>query len=99
MGRKIDTFYSELLDQQLVEAINNDFGKAVSRLPNSGMGEVRDEVFVYFSAVAMQQVNVVASKYGIIDPMALNELYQLMRTNLIQGFRIGQTMRSHWQPS
>lgn len=99
MGRKIDTFYDELLDQQLVEAINNDFGKAVSRMPNQGMGEVRDEVFVYFSAVAMQQVNAMASKYGIADPMALNELYQMMRANLIQGFRIGQTMRSHWQPS
>jgi hypothetical protein len=99
MGRKIDTFYDELLDQQLVEAINNDFGKAVSRLPNQGMGEVRDEVFIYFSAVAMQQVNVVASKYGIADPLALNELYQLMRSNLIQGFRIAQNMRHLWQSS
>ncbi|GEM_PF-439571 len=103
MDKKTDTvadsFYEELLDQQLAEAINNDFGKAVLRMPNQGMGEVRDEVFVYFSAVAMQQVNAVAAKHGIDDPLALNELYQLSRLNLIQGFRIGQNMKSHWQPS
>jgi hypothetical protein len=98
MGRKIDTFYDELLDQQLVEAVNNDFGKAVMRIPNQGMGEVRDEVFVYFSAVAMQQVNAVAAKHNISDPLALNELYQLTRTNLIQGFKLGQSMRN-WMPS
>ncbi len=99
MGRRIDTFYDELLDQQLVEAANNDFGKAVLRLPNQGMGEVRDEVFIYFSAMAIQQVNAIATKYGINDPSALNELYQLTRANLIQGFRIGQRMGSNWQPS
>lgn len=99
MGRKVDTFYDELLDQQLLDAVNNDFGRAILRLPNQGMGEVRDEVFVYFSAVAIQQVNVIATKYGIADPSALNELYQLTRTNLIQGFRIGQRMGSNWQPS
>ena len=53
MGRKADTFYDELLDKQIVEAVNNDFGRAVQRLPNQGMGEVRDEVFIYFSAVAI----------------------------------------------
>lgn len=99
MGRKVDTFYDELLEQQLVEAINNDFGKAILRLPNQGLGEVRDEVFVYFSAVAMQQVNVIAAKHGIVDPNALSELYQLTRANLIQGFRIGQNMRNSWLPS
>jgi hypothetical protein len=103
MGKKSDTqaefFYEDLLDQQIAEAINNDFGKAVLRMPNQGMGEVRDEVFVYFSAVAMQQVNAIASKHGIDDPVALNELYQLSRLNLIQGFRIGQNMKNHWQPS
>ena len=99
MGRKIDSFYDELLDQQLVEAINNDFGKAIMRMPNQGMGEVRDEVFVYFSAVAMQQINVIAIKHGISDPLALNELYQVTRTNLIQGFRIGQNLRNNWQSS
>ncbi|MBI4532931.1 MAG: hypothetical protein HY711_03205 [Candidatus Melainabacteria bacterium] len=99
MGRKADMFYSELLEQQLVEAINNDFGKAILRLPNQGLGEVRDEVFVYFSAMAMQQVNVIAAKHGIIDPGALSELYQLTRANLIQGFRIGQSMRNSWLSS
>lgn len=99
MGRKIDSFYEDLLEAQLVDAVNNDFGKAILRLPNQGRGEVRDEVFVYFSAVAMQQVNVIATKYGIEDASALNELYQLTRTNLIQGFRIGQTMGQSWRPS
>lgn len=99
MGRKADTIYDELLDKQIVEAVNNDFGKAVQRLPNQGMGEVRDEVFIYFSAVAIQQVNIIATKYGINDASALNELYQLTRTNLIQGFRIGQGMGKFWQPS
>ncbi len=103
MGKKSDTqadhFYTDLLEQQIAEAINNDFGRAVLRMPNQGMGEVREEVFVYFSAVAMQQVNAIASKHGIDDPVALNELYQLSRLNLIQGFRIGQNMRHHWQPS
>jgi hypothetical protein len=99
MGRKIDSFFDELLDQQIHEAVNNDFGRAVLRLPNQGMGEVREEVFIYFSAIAMQQVNAIATKYGIDDPSALNELYQLSRTNLIQGFRIGQTMGGRWKSS
>ena len=98
MGRKAYSFYEELLDQQLAEAVNNDFGKAILRMPNQGMGEVREEVLVYFSAIAMQQVNALAAKHSISDPLALNELYQLTRTNLIQGFRIGQIMRQ-WQPS
>jgi hypothetical protein len=99
MGRRADGIFDELLDKQLLEAVNNDFGRAVQRLPNQGMGEVRDEVQIYFSAVAIQQVNAVATKYGINDPNALNELYQISRTNLIQGFRIGQNMRGFWQPS
>lgn len=99
MGRRVDGIFDELLDKQLIEAVNNDFGKAVQRLPNQGMGEVRDEVQIYFSALAIQQVNAVATKYGINDPGALNELYQLSRINLIQGFRIGQRMGGHWQPS
>lgn len=103
MGKKFDSkaesFYEDLLDQQIVEAVNNDFGKAVLRMPNQGRGEVRDEVEVYFSAVAMQQINAIAEKHGIDDPIALNELYQLGRLNLIQGFRIGQNLKSHWQAS
>ncbi len=99
MGRKIDSIYEDLLEAQIVDAVNNDFGKAILRLPNQGRGEVRDEVFVYFSAVAMQQVNAIATKYGIEDASALNELYQLTRTNLIQGFRIGQSVGRNWRPS
>lgn len=99
MGKKADLYFTDSLQHQLVEAINNDFGKAISRLPNQGYGEVRDEVFIYFSALAMQQVNVISQKHGITDPDALHEIYQLMRTNLIQGFRIGQNMRGHWSPS
>lgn len=99
MGRKVDSIYEDLLEAQIVDAVNNDFGKAILRLPNQGRGEVRDEVFVYFSAVAMQQVNAIAIKYGIEDASALNELYQLTRTNLIQGFRIGQSVGRNWRPS
>jgi hypothetical protein len=99
MGRKAESFYADTLSHELVEAINNDFGKAVLRLPNQGRGEVRDEVFIYFSAVAMQQVNVISEKHSIDDAEALHEIYQLMRTNLIQGFRIGQNMKSTWSPS
>lgn len=99
MGRRIDSFFDELVDQQIKEAVNNDFGKAIQRLPNQGMGEVREEVFVYFSAVAMQQVNAIAAKYGIDDLSALNELYQLSRANLIQGFRIGQSMGGRFNAS
>lgn len=99
MGRKADTFYDELLDRQLTEALNNDFGRAVLRMPNQGMGEVREEVLVYFSAMAMQQINVIAARHGITDPQALNELYQLIRTNLVHGFRLGQHMGNAWQAS
>lgn len=99
MGQKTESFYVDLLNQEIVEAINNDFGKAVLRLPNQGRGEVREEVLVYFSAIAMQQVNSVAEKHGINDQEALHELYQLMRVNLVQGFRIGQTMKHTWAPS
>src|SRR5262249_38745968 len=99
MAKKADSFYTELLSQQLIEAVNNDFGKAILRLPNQGRGEVRDEVSVYFSAIAMQQVNAIAAKHGINDPEALHEIYQLTRSNLIQGFRIGQNMRNSWSPS
>lgn len=99
MGKRIDSFFNEVLDAELKEAVFNDFGKAVLRLPNQGMGEVREEVFVYFSAMAMQQVNAIAAKYGIDDTQALNELYQASRANFIQGFRIGQSMGSKWSPS
>lgn len=99
MGRKIDSFFDEILDREIKEAVYNDFGKDILRLPNQGMGEVREEVFIYFSAIAMQQVNAIAAKYGIDDMDALNELYQLSRTNLIQGFRIGQSMGSKWKSS
>jgi hypothetical protein len=99
MGRRADSFFDELLDKQIVEAVNNDFGKAIMRMPNQGVGEVRDEVFIYFSAQAIQQVNAIATKYSITDSSALNELYQLTRTNLIQGFRIGQAMGNTWHAS
>lgn len=99
MGKKAESFYTDTLNHELVEAINNDFGRDVLRLPNQGYGEVRDEVFVYFSAVAMQQVNAISSKHGIDDAEALHEIYQLMRTNLIQGFRIGQNMKRSWLSS
>ncbi len=42
MGKKADTFYGDSLTHELVEAVNNDFGRAVLRLPNQGRGEVRD---------------------------------------------------------
>jgi hypothetical protein len=99
MARKAASFYADSLTHELVEAINNDFGKAVLRLPNQGRGEVRDEVYIYFSAIAMQQVNAISEKHGIDDAEALHEIYQLMRTNLIQGFRIGQNMKASWSPS
>lgn len=99
MATKADGIFDELLDKQILEAVNNDFARAVMRLPNQGMGEVRDEVFIYFSALAIQQVNAIATKYGITDPGALNELYQLNRANLISGFRIGQRMGNTWQAS
>jgi len=99
MARKTESFYSEMLSQEIVQAINNDFGKAVLRLPNQGRGEVREEVIIYFSAIAMQQVNAIAQKHGINDQDALHELYQLTSTNLVQGFRIGQNMKNKFIPS
>ncbi|HEY9756261.1 MAG TPA: hypothetical protein V6C97_13930 [Oculatellaceae cyanobacterium] len=99
MGRKTESFYTEMLTHELVEAVNNDFGKAILRLPNQGRGEVREEVLVYFSAIAMQQVNAIAEKHGINDQDALHELYQLSRANLVQGFRIGQDMKKLWSAS
>jgi hypothetical protein len=99
MAKKVDSFYADSLTQELVEAVNNDFGRAVLRMPNQGYGEVRDEVFTYFSAIAMQQVNAISEKHNIDDAEALHEIYQLMRTNLIQGFRIGQNLKGSWQPS
>ena len=74
MARKADAFYTDLLTQELANAVTNDFGKAVLRLREHGQGEVRDEVFVYFSAIAMQQVTAIADKHGINDTAALHEL-------------------------
>ncbi len=99
MGCRTESFFNEVLDDEIKDAVCNDFGKAILRLPNQGMGEVREEVLVYFSALAMQQVNAIAAKYGIDDLQALNELYQATRTNFIQGFRIGQSMGSKWGAS
>lgn len=99
VATKADSFLNEILTEELREAVFNEFGKAVLRLPNQGRGEVREEVFVYFSAMAMQQINAIAAKHGIEDLQALNELYQLTRTNFIQGFRIGQSMGSKWGAS
>lgn len=99
MAKRADTFYTDSLTHELVEAVNNDFGRAVLRLPNQGRGEVRDEVFVYFSAIAMQQVNAISEKHGIDDPDMLHEIYQFTRANLIQGFRLGQNMKGTWLPS
>lgn len=99
MAMKADNFYTDLLTAELADAFTNDFGKAILKLPNQGRGEVHDDVLVYFSAVAMDQVNVIASKHGITDQEALHELYQLTRHNLIQGFRIGQNLKGTWRPS
>lgn len=99
MATKAENFYSDLLTAELADAYTNDFGKAVLKLPNQGRGEVHDDVLVYFSAIAMDQVNSIAVKHGINDQDALHELYQLTRHNLIQGFRIGQGMKGTWRPS
>lgn len=99
MATKADNFYSDLLTAELADAFTNNFGKAILKLPNQGRGEVHDDVLVYFSAVAMDQVNTMAVKYGIQDQDALHELYQMTRHNLIQGFRIGQTMKGNYKPS
>lgn len=99
MARKTENFYCDLLTSEMTEAFTNDFGKAILRLPNQGRGEVHDDVVVYFSALAMDQVNSIASKYGINDPDALHEMFQLTRLNLVQGFRIGQSMKGSWRPS
>ncbi|MBX9693446.1 MAG: hypothetical protein K2Z81_13745 [Cyanobacteria bacterium] len=99
MGTKADNFYSDLLAAELADAFTNDFGRAILRLPNQGRGEVHDDVLVYFSAVAMEQVQTIATKYSINDQDTLHEIYQLTRHNLIQGFRIGQNMKGAWRPS
>lgn len=99
MARKADTFFADALSQEIFEAVNNDFGRAILKLPNQGRGAVREEVLVYFSAMAMQQINALAAKHGINDQDALHELYQLNRANLIQGFRIGQNMKHAWTTS
>ena len=99
MATKTENFYQDLLTAELAEAFTNNFGKAVLKLPNQGRGEVHDDVLVYFSAVAMDQVNVIANKHGINDQEALHEIYQLTRQNLVQGFRIGQGMGGNWKPS
>ncbi|MDZ4833969.1 MAG: hypothetical protein SGJ27_09355 [Candidatus Melainabacteria bacterium] len=99
MATKADNFYSDLLTAELADAFTNEFGRAILRLPNQGRGEVHDDVLVYYSAVAMDQVNTIAVKHGITDQETLHELYQLMRHNLVQGFRIGQNMKGVWKPS
>lgn len=99
MAQKSEMFYNGLLTREIADAVTNDFGKEVLRLPNQGRGEVRDEVAVYFSAMAIQQVNAIATKHGVDDQLALHELYQLMRNNFLQGFRIGQSMKSKWTAS
>ena len=99
MATKADNFYSDLLTAELADAFTNDFGKAILKLPNQGRGEVHDDVLVYFSAVAMDQVNTMAVKHGITDQETLHELYQTTRHNLIMGFRIGQNMKGVWKAS
>jgi hypothetical protein len=99
MATKAESFYADLLTAQIADAVTNDFGKAILRLPNQGRGEVHDDVDVYFSAIAMEQINSIADKHGITDAGALHELFQLTRHNLIQGFRIGQSMRGNYKPS
>jgi hypothetical protein len=99
MAIKADSFYSDLLTAQIAEAVTNDFGKAILRLPNQGRGQVHDDVDVYFSAIAMEQVNSIADKHGITDTAALHEMFQLMRHNLIQGFRLGQNLKGKFLPS
>ena len=99
MATKTESFYQDLLTAELAEAFTNNFGRAVLKLPNQGRGEVHDDVLVYFSAMAMDQVNVIANKHGITDQDALHEIYQLTRQNLVQGFRIGQGMKGNWKPS
>ncbi len=99
MARKAESFYADMLTEQLAEAVTNDFGMAVLKLPNQGRGEVHDDVLVYFSALAMDQVNAISQKHGVMDPTVLHEIYQLTRNNFIQGFRIGQGMKGTWTPS
>ena len=99
MAIKTENFYQDLLTAELADAFTNNFGKAVLKLPNQGRGEVHDDVLVYFSAMAMDQVNVIANKHVITDQDALHEIYQLTRQNLVQGFRIGQGMKGNWKPS
>ncbi|MBP9092756.1 hypothetical protein KBI23_17165 [bacterium] len=99
MAVKADSFYADLLTAQIADAVTNDFGKAILKLPNQGRGHVHDDVDVYFSAVAMEQVNAISDKHGITDAAALHEIFQLTRHNLIQGFRIGQNLRGNFKPN
>lgn len=99
MAVKADSFYADLLTAQIADAVTNDFGKAILKLPNQGRGHVHDDVDVYFSAIAMEQVNAISHKHGITDAAALHEIFQLTRHNLIQGFRIGQNLRGNFKPN
>ena len=83
MAVKADSFYADLLTAQIADAVTNDFGKAILKLPNQGRGHVHDDVDVYF----------------ITDAAALHEIFQLTRHNLIQGFRIGQNLRGNFKPN
>ncbi len=53
----------------------------------------------YADLLTAQIADAVAAKHGINDPACLNEIFQLTRHNLIQGFRIGQNMKGKYQPS
>lgn len=99
MAVKADSFYADLLTAQIADAVTNDFGKAILKLPNQGRGHVHDDVDVYFSAIAMEQVNAISDKHGITDAAALHEIFQFTRHNLIQGFRIGQNLRGNFKPN
>ncbi len=98
MASKAESFYADLLTAQIADAVTNEFGRKILKLPNQGRGTVHDDVDVYFSAIAMEQVNVIADKHGISDAAALHEIFQLTRQNLIQGFRIGQNLKGSYQP-
>ncbi|MBN9394074.1 MAG: hypothetical protein J0H83_02430 [Candidatus Melainabacteria bacterium] len=99
MAIKADSFYTDLLTAQIADAVTNNFGQAILKLPNQGRGSVHEDVDVYFSAIAMEQVNSISEKYGINDPEALHEIFQTTKLNLLQGFRIGQNMRGIYQGS
>lgn len=99
MAIKANSFYADLLTAQIADAVTNNFGQAVLKLPNQGRGTVHDDVDVYFSAVAMEQVNAISEKHGISDPEALHEIFQFTKHNLLHGFRLGQGMRGSFIPS